>query len=115
MRWFGQRVLFILRALLGGDLACLPSRRACGFASRHESLISEREDETGGPSRYLATDIDALNVEFLSDLNFGAFPEAVASPGVSRDMVQTVLRDEQKQGRVECLGRGPAAAWRKKG
>lgn len=36
-------------------------------------------------------------------------------PGVSRDMVRTVLRDEQKQGRVECLGRGPSAAWRKKG
>lgn len=36
-------------------------------------------------------------------------------PGVSRDMVRTVLRDEQKQGRVECLGRGPAATWRKKG
>lgn len=36
-------------------------------------------------------------------------------PGVSRDMVRTVLRDEQKQGRVECVGRGPAATWRKKG
>ena len=36
-------------------------------------------------------------------------------PGVSRDMVRTVLRDEQKQGQVECLGRGPAAAWRRKG
>ena len=80
------------------------------LAGRDESLIREREDEAGGPSRYLAIDIDARNVEFLSDLNFGAFPEAVASPGVSRDMVRTVLRDEQKQGRVECLGRGPAAA-----
>ena len=85
------------------------------LAGRGKSLIREREGEDGGLSRYLAIDIDALNVEFLSDLNFGAFPEAVASPGVSRDMVRTGLRDEQKQGRVECLGRGPSAAWRKKG
>jgi len=34
-------------------------------------------------------------------------------PGVSRDMVRRVLRDLQKLGKVECLGRGPGAAWRK--
>lgn len=37
-----------------------------------------------------------------------------ACPGVSRDMVRRVLRDLQKSGTVECLGRGPGAAWRKK-
>ena len=36
-------------------------------------------------------------------------------PGVSRDMVRTVLREQQKQGQVECRGHGPAATWRKKG
>ncbi len=36
-------------------------------------------------------------------------------PGVSRDMVRTVLREQQKLGQVECQGRGPAASWRKKG
>ena len=36
-------------------------------------------------------------------------------PGVSRDMVRTVLREQQKLGGVECQGRGPAALWRKKG
>lgn len=36
-------------------------------------------------------------------------------PTVSRDMVRRVLRDLQKTGKVECLGRGPGARWRKKG
>lgn len=38
-----------------------------------------------------------------------------ACPGVSRDMVRRVLRDLQRAGRVECLGRGPGAAWWRKG
>jgi Fic family protein len=36
-------------------------------------------------------------------------------PGVSRDMVRRVLRQQQAAGVVECYGRGPAANWRKKG
>jgi DNA-binding FadR family transcriptional regulator len=35
--------------------------------------------------------------------------------GVSRDMVRKVLRNLQKSGFVECLGRDPGAVWRKKG
>ncbi len=38
-----------------------------------------------------------------------------ACPGVSRDMVRRVLRELQRAGRAECLGRGPGAAWAKKG
>ncbi len=38
-----------------------------------------------------------------------------ACPGVSRDMVRRVLRDLQRTDRVTCLGRGPGAAWAKKG
>lgn len=37
------------------------------------------------------------------------------SPGVSRDTVRQVLRRLQKEGRVECLGMGPGASWRKRG
>lgn len=37
-----------------------------------------------------------------------------ACPGVSRDMIRKVLNDFQKVGKVECLGRGPNAEWRKK-
>ena len=37
-----------------------------------------------------------------------------ACPGVSRDMVRRVLRDQQAAGIMECQGRGPAARWQKK-
>ena len=35
-------------------------------------------------------------------------------PAVSRDMIRTVLKSMQKAGKVECIGRGPGALWRKK-
>lgn len=37
-----------------------------------------------------------------------------ACPGVSRDMIRLLLRDLKAAGRVECLGRGPGAKWRKR-
>ncbi len=36
-------------------------------------------------------------------------------PGVSRDMVRRVLREQQTAGAVECQGRGPGAKWMGKG
>ena len=38
-----------------------------------------------------------------------------ACPGVSRDMVRRVLREQQNASVIECQGRGPAARWKKKG
>jgi len=38
-----------------------------------------------------------------------------ACPSVSRDMVRRVLRNLQQTSKVECLGRGPGAPWRRKG
>ncbi len=38
-----------------------------------------------------------------------------ACPGVSRDMIRRILRGLQRTGQVECLGRGPGAAWQKRG
>lgn len=38
----------------------------------------------------------------------------VACPGVSRDMIRTVLREQQAGGSLSCVGRGPAARWVKK-
>ncbi|MGH8501905.1 MAG: Fic family protein [Gammaproteobacteria bacterium] len=38
-----------------------------------------------------------------------------ACPGVSRDMVRRVLREQQSAGLIECEGRGPGARWRKRG
>jgi Fic family protein len=35
-------------------------------------------------------------------------------PGVSRDMVRRVLREQQKGGVLICEGRGPAAMWKKR-
>ena len=37
-----------------------------------------------------------------------------ACPGVSRDLIRLLLRDLKSAGRVECLGRGPGAKWRKR-
>jgi Fic family protein len=36
-------------------------------------------------------------------------------PDVSHDMIRRVLKDLRAEGKVECLGRGPGARWRKKG
>lgn len=38
-----------------------------------------------------------------------------ACPGISRDMIRKVLGAMKKDGLVECIGRGPGAAWRKQG
>ena len=38
-----------------------------------------------------------------------------ACPGVSRDMARLVLRQLQKDGKVQCLGKGPGALWRRQG
>lgn len=38
-----------------------------------------------------------------------------ACPGIGRDMVRRVLRDLKAAQKVECLGRGSGAQWRKKG
>jgi Fic family protein len=38
-----------------------------------------------------------------------------ACPGVSRDMIRKILRILQVAGKVECVGRGPGARWRKRG
>jgi len=35
-------------------------------------------------------------------------------PGVSRDMIRRVLREQQKADMVECQGKGPAARWKKR-
>ena len=34
-------------------------------------------------------------------------------PGVGRDLIRSILREKQKAGLVECLGRGPGAAWQR--
>ncbi len=36
-----------------------------------------------------------------------------ACPAVSRDMIRRVLAELRQQKAVECIGRGPGAAWRR--
>ena len=38
-----------------------------------------------------------------------------ACPGVSRDLIRKVLRQLKQAGKIESLGRGPGAPWRKRG
>ena len=45
---------------------------------------------------------------------FGIAELEHACPGVSRDMIRLLLRDLKSTGRIECLGRGPGAKWRKR-
>jgi Fic family protein len=45
---------------------------------------------------------------------FGITELERACPGVSRDMIRLLLRDLKAAGRIECLGRGPGAKWRKR-
>jgi len=52
------------------------------------------------------------------DRTFGPFRIAELQnecPTVSADMIRRILKVSQKQGRVECLGRGQNAQWRKTG
>lgn len=37
-----------------------------------------------------------------------------ACPGVSRDMIRRVLRDQAAADKIKCIGRGPGARWQKK-
>lgn len=63
------------------------------FARRDDELITEREDEGAGNSRYLATDIAALNEEFINYLNYGGFPEAVMNPAVRENPSRFLRQD----------------------
>jgi len=75
--------------------------------------FEERLGQTKSP-RGAKTDLIEATVEKAT----GEFTLANierACPGVSRDMIRRVLRSKQADGRVECLGRGPGAVWRKKG
>jgi Fic family protein len=74
------------------------------FEDRVGTLRSPR----GAKTELIVAAIDRFSGQFtLSDLER-------SSPGVSRDMLRKVLKDLQKENRVECLGRGPGAPWKKR-
>lgn len=61
------------------------------FARQEDKLIVEREGE--GVPAYAATDIDALNAEFINYLNYGGFPEAVMNPAVRANPSRFLRQD----------------------
>ncbi|MBI4667477.1 MAG: Fic family protein [Nitrospinae bacterium] len=74
-----------------------------------EERVGQVKSPRGAKTELIESAINSFTGEFtLSDLER-------ACPGVSRDMVRRVLRDLQKAKKVECLGRGPGASWKKKG
>lgn len=74
-----------------------------------EERAGQVKSPRGAKTALVEATISAYLGEFtLSDLEH-------ACPGVSRDMIRRVLRQLQKTGKVECVGRGPGAAWRRKG
>jgi Fic family protein len=74
-----------------------------------EDRVGKMKSPRGAKTELVESAIKSFSGEFaLVDLER-------ACPGVSRDMVRKVLRSLQKMKKIECLGRGPGASWRKKG
>jgi len=82
------------------------------FKSAYKEF-EERVGQVKSP-RMAKTELVVLAVDrFPGEFTLGDVERAC--PGVSRDMVRRVLRRLQRSSEVECLGRGPGAAWREKG
>ena len=80
-------------------------RRAYGeFEQRSGDVKSKR----GAKSAL----VEAALASFLGDFTLADLERAC--PGVSRDLIRRLLWQHQKDGRLECLNRGPGAVWRKK-
>jgi hypothetical protein len=74
-----------------------------------EERVRRLKSPRGAKTELIRTVINAFAGQFtLLDIER-------ACPAVSREMIRKVLRALQEQGKVECLGRGPGAAWRKRG
>jgi len=73
-----------------------------------EQRVGQIKSPRGAKTELVEHAIEATAGEFgITDLER-------ACPGVSRDMIRLLLRDLKAAGRVECLGRGPGAKWRKR-
>jgi Fic family protein len=75
------------------------------FAERAGQVTSKRGAKTGL--------VEAAIESFPGPFSLAELERAC--PGVSRDMVRQVLKRLKDDQRVECLGRGPGATWRKRG
>lgn len=74
-----------------------------------EDRVGQMKSPKGAKTDLIETAIRAFPGEFtLRELE-------QRCPGVSRDMIRRVLRDLKKARKIECLGKGPGASWRKRG
>lgn len=74
-------------------------------------VFQERAEDLKGTRGTKTAQIMASIYDFNSDFSLSELMEAC--PEISRDMARRVLWDLQKEGKVESLGRGPGARWRK--
>jgi hypothetical protein len=71
-----------------------------------ESRVGEVKRPRGAKTEMIESAVTSFVGEFtLADLE-----QKCAHASI--DMVRTVLRNQQKAGKVECLGYGPGASWR---
>lgn len=71
-----------------------------------ETRVGQTRSPRGAKTELVLAAIDRAAESFrVADLQH-------ACPGVSLDMIRRILKQQQGTGRVECLGRGPTAAWR---
>lgn len=74
-----------------------------------ESRVGQMKGPRGSKTELIESAIEGFDKEFtFSDLE-------KTCPGVSRDMIRIVLRDLKQARKVEPLGRGPGALWKKRG
>jgi hypothetical protein len=55
--------------------------------------------------------LDVLN-KMVGDFSIKEIKERC--PHVGIDLIRRIMREERQAGRLECLGRGPDALWRRK-
>lgn len=63
------------------------------FAGQEGALIREAAGPGNRTPAYLATDISALNAEFVNYVNYGGFPEAVMNPAVRANPARFLRQD----------------------
>ena len=82
------------------SILCTPA----AFADRRNQLVAALADE-------IAFFHEAMG-RFHGD--FSVSELQAQCPNVGIDLIRRLLRQERKAGKLECLGRGPAARWRRK-
>ncbi len=73
-----------------------------------EQRLGQVKSPRGAKTEMIEHAVETISGEFgITDLER-------LCPGVSRDTIRLLLRDLKAGGRIECLGRGPGAKWRKR-